>query len=156
MSRQKVLSWSANPYQAMSELASLFPTLDTATGVAPWNVSQFVRWALFHGHCSGSAHAVRFLLSVWNAAADWRRIIKETKTSYEDPILYQALQQLREEVAACLREALKRTPTAEKIQKAVDERLELFKPFNLAEAVGTWDAVHRAAVSAWISDPFWT
>jgi hypothetical protein len=61
-----------------------------------------------------------------------------------------------ERAAAYLREALKRTPTAEKLQKAVDERLELFKPFNLAEAVGTWDAAHRAAVGAWISDPFWT
>lgn len=155
MKRQKPLVWSANRHQAMSELASLFPTLDTASGVNPWNVSQFVHWAIFHRHCSGAAHAVRFLLSVWNSASDWRQIIKKTKTSYEDPILYQALQQLRKEAAADLCETPNRTPTAEKIQQRVDEWLGLFKPFNLSDAVAVWDVEHRAAVGAWLSDPFW-
>lgn len=139
----------------MSELAGLFPTLKRASGVKPWNASQFVRWAIFHGHGSGSAHAVRFLLSVWNPDSDWREILKEAKASHENQTLYQTMLQLRKEAAAYLGETLQRTPTDAQIQKDVDERLELFLPFNLSDAVAVWDAEHRAAVSAWIADPFW-
>jgi hypothetical protein len=139
----------------MSELAGLFPTLARASGVKPWKASQFVRWAILHGHCSGSAHAVRFLLSVWNPASDWREILKEAKASHEDQTLYQTMLQLRKEAAADLSETLQRTPTEAQIQKDVEERLELFRPFNLSDAVAVWDAKHRAALTAWISDPFW-
>ena len=155
MRRPQPLRWSENRYQAMSELAGLFPTLETASGVKPWKVTQFVRWAIFHGHCSGSAHAVRFLLSVWNPDSDWREILKEAKASHEDQTLYQTMLQLRKEAAAYLSETLQRTPTEAQIQKDVEERLELFRPFNLSDAVAVWDAEHRAALSAWINDPFW-
>lgn len=155
MKRQKPLRWSESRYQAMSELAGLFPTLDEASGVRPWNASKFIRWAIFHCHCSGSAHAVRFLLSVWNPDSDWRDIVKEAKASHEDQTLYQTMLQLRNEAAAYLGKMLQRTPTDAQIQKDVDEQLELFRPFNLSDAIAVWDAEHRAAVSAWIADPFW-
>lgn len=155
MSRRNVHEWSSDRRQAMTELAALFPTLDKASGVRPWNACQFVKWAALHGHCSGSAHAVRFLLSVWNPDADWRETLQEADASHTDPLLCQTLQQVRKEAAAQLRETLQRSPTEEQIQKAVKEWLELFRPFNLSDAVAVWDAEHRAAVSAWIVDPFW-
>jgi len=155
MSRRKVQEWSSDRRQAMTELASLFPTLDLASGVNPWNVCQFVKWAALHGHCSGSAHAVRFLLSVWNPNGDWRELLQEAKASDQDPLLYQTLQQVRKEAAAHLRDALQRSPSEAQLKKAVAEWLELFRPFSLSDAVAAWDAQHRAAVSAWIMDPFW-
>lgn len=155
MSRRSVHGWSADRRQAMTELVGLFPTLDRASGVKPWNACQFVRWAALHGHCSGSAHAVRFILSVWNPDADWREILQEAKPSHTDPLPYQTLQQVRKEAAAQLRETLQRSPTEEQIQQAVKEWLEIFRPFNVSDAVAAWDADHRAAVSAWIMDPFW-
>lgn len=155
MRRQKILSWSEDRHQAMSELASLFPTLKKASGVKPWKASQFVRWAIFHGHCSGSAHAVRFLLSVWNPDSDWRQLLIEAGPSDDDQLLYQTMLQMRKEAAGYLSETLQHTPTEAQIQKDVEERLELFRPFNLSDAVAVWDAEHRAAVSTWIKDPFW-
>jgi len=155
MRGRNATGWSTDRRQAMSQLASLFPTLSMATGVKPWNACQFVKWAAMHGHCSGSAHAVRFVLSVWNADADWRQILKDAKASHEDPLPYQTLQQIRKEAAANLAEMQQRSPTEAQIQKTVDDWLELFGPFDLADAVAVWDREHRAAVSAWITDPFW-
>lgn len=147
--------WAPDGRQAMSQLASLFPTLATAAGLSPWNPCQFVKWAAMHGHCGGSAHAVRFLLSVWNRDADWRQLLKEAEPRESDPLLYQTLQAVQKAAAASLTEILQRKPTQAQINKAVDEWLQLFGPFNLAEAVAVWDRKHRAAVSAWIADPFW-
>lgn len=155
MTGQNAPEWATDGRQAMSQLASLFPTLATAPGLKPWNPCQFVRWAAMHGHCSGSAHAVRFLLSVWNAAADWRQLLKEADASEGDPLMLQTLQEVRKAAAANLTEMLQRKPTPAQVNKAVDEWLELFGPFNLADAVAVWDRKHRAAVSAWITNPFW-
>lgn len=147
--------WPEDRHQAMSELAGMFPTLRGAKGIQPWNPSQFVQWAALHGHCSGSAHAVRFVLSVWNAQADWREILQEAEAGDRDPLPYQTLQQLRKEAAASLRETHNRAPTEAQLKKTVEEWLQLFGPFRLADAVASWDAKHRAAVGAWIADPFW-
>lgn len=155
MRNERVQAWPANRRQAMSELVSLFPTLRGATGVRPWHATEFVRWAALHGHCSGSAHAVRFVLSVWNPSADWREILKEAKASDEDRVPYQAIQQVRREAAALLAEQLGKPPTATQLNREVDGWLDLFGPFNLADAVAVWDRAHRAAVNAWVADPFW-
>lgn len=155
MNSSKPDQWSPDREQAMSELVRMFPTLQTARGVQPWKPTEFVKWAALHGHSSGSAHAVRFVLLVWNPSADWREILKEAKPSDKDPLPYQTMQQLRKEAAAQLTETLQRAPTAAQLQKEVDRWLELFAPFNLADAVAVWDRHHRAAVTAWVSDPFW-
>lgn len=155
MSSEKMEAWPANRHQAMSMLVRLFPTLRTAAGVSPWNASEFVRWAALHGHCSGSAHAVRFVLSVWNASADWREILKEAKADDDNRVPYLTMQQLRRDAVAVLAEQGGKPPTATQIEKEVNGWLQLFGPFNLADAVSVWDRKHRAAVSAWISDPFW-
>lgn len=155
MSGEPIQPWPANRRQAMSMLVSLFPTLCTAEGVNPWSATEFVRWAALHGHCSGSAHAVRFVLSVWNANADWREILKEAKADDADRVLYLTMQQLRRDAAALLAEQGGKQPTATQIEREVNGWLQRFGPFNLADAVSVWDRKHRAAVSAWIADPFW-
>ena len=155
MKTERFQEWPANGRQAMSLLVSLFPTLSMATGVRPWNPTEFVRWAALHGHCSGSAHAVRFVLSVWNPSSDWREILKEAKASHEDRVLHQTMQQMRREVAASLADQRGKPPTESQIEQEVDGWLELFGPFRLADAVAVWDSAHRAAVGAWIAKPFW-
>ena len=81
MNSSKPDQWSPDREQAMSELVRMFPTLQTARGVQPWKPTEFVKWAALHGHSSGSAHAVRFVLLVWNSSADWREILKEAELS---------------------------------------------------------------------------
>ena len=80
---------------------------------------------------------------------------RQHEPSDEDPLPYQTMQQLRKEAAAQLTETLQRRPTAAQLQKEVDRWLQLFAPFNLADAVAVWVRHHRAAVTAWVSDPFW-
>lgn len=155
MTRERCKEWPTDRLQAMAALVSLFPTLRTASGVHPWNATEFVRWAALHVHGSGSAHAVRFVLSVWNPSTDWREILKGAKPCDEDQVLYRTMQRLRQEATVTLSERLGKAPTAPQIEKELDGWLELFQPFHLAHAVAVWDAKHRAAVSAWIADPFW-
>lgn len=64
--------WGDGGRDGMARLAQMFPTLRQAAGVAPWDPDALMRWASSSGAItSGSAHAVAFLLNVWNTRADW-------------------------------------------------------------------------------------
>lgn len=55
----------------MTALAMTFPTLRGAAGVEPFDPGALDAWAAAGGRGSGSRHAVKFILSVWNQHGDW-------------------------------------------------------------------------------------
>lgn len=55
----------------MTELALTFPTLRDAPGVKPFDTGLLDAWAAAGGRGSGSQHATRFLLAVWNSEGEW-------------------------------------------------------------------------------------
>ena len=61
-----------NKRERMAELAESFPTLEGAPGVAPFDAERLDQWADGGGRGSGSQHAVRFILAVWNYRNDWK------------------------------------------------------------------------------------
>ncbi len=70
--------WGGGGRDGMTRLAQMFPTLREADGVAPWEPEALMRWAVSSGALtSGSAHAVAFLLNVWNSRVDWREVAAE-------------------------------------------------------------------------------
>lgn len=63
--------------ELMTLLAETFPSLNRefagdVPGVAPWDPVLLDAWAFDGGHGSGSVHAVRFLLGLWNGHVAWQ------------------------------------------------------------------------------------
>lgn len=56
--------------ERFQHLLFIFPALERADGLDPWEVVGFMRWA-----CSGKSHGeivtARFVLGVWNPQTDW-------------------------------------------------------------------------------------
>lgn len=65
--------WGGGGREAMVELARMFPTLAGAAGIEPWDPEALMRWSATSA-TSGGAHAVAFLLNVWNSRTDWRAL----------------------------------------------------------------------------------
>lgn len=61
----------------ISQLAQTFPSLRGKPGVAPWDVMMFLRWTMVASH--GEVLAAKFVLGVWNPAADWGEIAVRNK-----------------------------------------------------------------------------
>lgn len=57
--------------ERMTALASRFPSLQRAPGVRPFDPERLDAWAAGPAPSSGAVHAARFVLSVFNARAEW-------------------------------------------------------------------------------------
>ena len=70
------------------QLARTFPSLGkNAPGIDPWIPHELNRWAVGPAS-SGERHAARFVLAVWDNAADWecgRFDIVEALTVWDEP-----------------------------------------------------------------------
>jgi len=66
--------WGDDPAGWISRLARRFPSLRDAVGIDPWDALTFLRWSDGPQLTGGMAHAIRFVLQVWNASTDWREI----------------------------------------------------------------------------------
>jgi hypothetical protein len=64
--------WGEPGPAAMTRLARSFPSLRDAFGVEPWDALAFIRWSDGPQLTTGMAHAIRFVLQVWNPSTDWR------------------------------------------------------------------------------------
>lgn len=58
----------------MTALGKLFPTLQDAPGVDPWDVDALVAWLNGPAPGAGASAAGRFLLGVWNSRIDWTEL----------------------------------------------------------------------------------
>jgi hypothetical protein len=58
--------------ERMVRLCHAFPTLRGVPGTDPWNALRFLEWLCTSGGVTtGSKHAGRFVLQVWNPSTDW-------------------------------------------------------------------------------------
>ncbi len=69
--------WGGGGREGMAQLARMFPTLAGAEGAEPWAPEALMRWSVSGVATSGAAHAVAFLLNVWNSRTDWRAVAAE-------------------------------------------------------------------------------
>lgn len=70
-------TWGDDNRVAMTRLCNLFPTLVGVPGTDPWTPHELLRWLLTSGGpTSGSVHAAKFVLQVWNSAADWQALAR--------------------------------------------------------------------------------
>jgi hypothetical protein len=69
--------WSDDSRVAMSRLCNRFPTLVGVPGTDPWDAGELLRWLFTSGApTSGSVHAAKFVLQVWNASQDWEAFVR--------------------------------------------------------------------------------
>lgn len=68
--------WGGGGRDGMTQLARMFPTLRGAPGIEPWDPEVLMRWSASRA-THGAAHAVAFLLNVWNPNAEWREVAAE-------------------------------------------------------------------------------
>jgi hypothetical protein len=58
---------------AMERLCALFPTLRGVPGTSPWDAMHLLTWLVTsEAPTSGSRHAAKFVLQVWNSGDDWQ------------------------------------------------------------------------------------
>jgi hypothetical protein len=115
-----------NYYPKMTQLARSFPTLDKADGIEPWDPEKLDVWACGRTPSHAGLHAARFVLAVWSG-----HMGRAQKTTYK--------------------------------VKNVESNMAHFHietpwhcgPFDAVDALGTWDARHRASFVAWASEPWW-
>lgn len=58
-------------YEKLTDLAKMFPTLQEADGVSPFDGEALDRWACNPSRGSGAFHAAQFVLAVFNMEAPW-------------------------------------------------------------------------------------
>lgn len=116
-----------NHYPKMTQLARLFPTLDTADGIEPFGPHKLDAWACSGAPSSGGLHAARFILSLWSGRC---ALYKRTKALKEDG-----------EICGYLYRA--ETPWR-------------CGPFELFDALNVWDVHHRSAFLSWAREPWWS
>ena len=63
MERQSELGFMVHAIQ--------FPSLNSATGVMPWDPNQLDIWAAELGRDQQAIHAARYILEKWNPSFDW-------------------------------------------------------------------------------------
>lgn len=57
--------------KCMEVLARSFPSLQNATGIAPWDAKVLEGWACSPAPSHGMLCAAQFLLTVWNPYEEW-------------------------------------------------------------------------------------
>ena len=109
-----------------TQLCRSFPTLLRAPGIYPWDPHELDAWA--SGPAShGGVYAARFVLAVWTGRmGKWS---KSRKTPEKDSF------------HGCWRFNL-------------DTNWRC-GPFDVVDAMGTWDEVHRGAFLTWAQKPWW-
>lgn len=172
--RVRQLLYPGEGRQQMTALCKSFPSLaERAKGIDPWNVDHFLLWMLRGGGGSGCMHAARFVLQVWNGRSDWvacvRGAFKQRSPDPDDSpsakALYEGASRVLKEVRADLEDCEKssakeygrpvRSITDSEVDKVVEEHLEKFKPFNVTDAISSWDEEHRKAFLTWCDNAFW-
>lgn len=129
-------------FKTMQELVAAFPTLRNAEGVNPWDVDQFLIWALTrHRGGGGAAHAIRFCLNVYNPSCDWAGYVL-TGSAFAS-----LASDIRREVAGNCR-------SEQEIEQEARKQLLLIEPFNLGKALGVWDAFHVEVLREYLEDPY--
>jgi hypothetical protein len=113
-------------HRRMTELARLFPTLRRADGLAPWDPHKLDAWACSGAPCHGGLHAARFMLAVWSGHAGRVRLGRQTAQGKRDGVTRFILE----------------TPWR-------------CGPFDVVDAMGTWDNMHRMVFLAWAKEPWW-
>lgn len=72
--RRKTLWGDAPGQNAMANLCTLFPSLRGVPGTDPWDSMLLLRWLLTsEAVTTGSIHAAKFVLQVWNSRADYQQ-----------------------------------------------------------------------------------
>jgi len=116
-----------NLYPKMTALAQSFPTLEIAPGVEPFDPDRLDEWASSGAPSHGALYAARFILAVWAGRAG--RMGKARKSRKKDG--------WHGEWSFSLV-----TPWR-------------CGPFDVVDALGTWDWHHRNAFVAWAQGPWW-
>jgi hypothetical protein len=71
--------WGSDPAERMERLCRAFPTLRGQPGTSPWNAMHLLEWLCTGGGVTtGSHHAARFVLQVWNSSTDWGALAMKT------------------------------------------------------------------------------
>jgi len=118
-----------NYHPKMTALCRTFPTLnhENIPGIDPWDPEKLDEWACGAAPSHGALFAARFVLAVWNGRAG--RVGKPRKTPEKDSW-----------------HGRWRFPFDTQWRCG---------PFDVVDALGTWDATHREAFIAWVKDPMW-
>ena len=67
--------WGADGNERMARLCRTFPTLRGVPGTEPWNAMHFLDWLCTSpAVTTGSDHAGRFVLQVWNPGTNWAEL----------------------------------------------------------------------------------
>jgi hypothetical protein len=101
----------------------MFPTLDEADGVDPFDVDILDAWACGPVPSSGGRYAAQFILAVWSGRVG--RVGSRPTRDSEGSWIFNV-------------------ETAWKCG-----------PFDVVDALGTWDAQHRSAFLEWAANPWW-
>ena len=155
---ERETQFPGTPRQKMTVLCRLFPTLRAAKGIDPWSFDHFVLWALNSVGGSGQGHAVRFVLNVWNSKSDKAEFLKcevrrPRPEAAKDRVLWDGLQKLRANARRCLADRGEQHDTAG-VEALLDDWFSLVGPFNVTDAISTWDEKHCEAFRKWAAFPF--
>lgn len=128
--------WPNDTRDAMSALCTLFPSLRGVPGTTPWNADALLAWLCGPAPTSGSFHAAKFVLGVWNSGTSWGDVARDDGLLNVPP----------DTAASELRDA----------EKWLDARIRaLNQPFDVFAALNVWDRAHADAFKRWVDAPFW-
>lgn len=113
------------PRNRMTLLCGTLPTLDRADGATPFEPDVLDGWACGPVPCHGALHAARFVLAVWSGRAGVVGKPRHRPKNWDG--------EWRFPVDSPWRSG----------------------PFDVVDALGTWDGAHRAAFVAWAQRPWW-
>lgn len=114
-----------NHYPRMTELARTFPTLHKADGVEPFDAEKLDAWACSGAPSHGGLYAARFILAMWSGRAGVVGKPRRDKKSWNGEWRFPINTSWR-----C-------------------------GPFDIIDALGTWDDYHRSAFIEWAVNPWW-
>lgn len=113
---------------SMSDLALTFPTLERAEGLYPFDAPVFDEWACSAGLCHGGIYAAQFVLAVYHGRMG-KLADKPRKTPAKD--------------------------TWFGVHRWNLDSHWRIGPFDVVDALSTWDSKHRAAFVAWARAPWY-
>jgi len=165
--------WGKPGPEAMTRLANLFPTLQTADGVAPWNAMAFLEWLCGPAPSSGARWAGLFVLGVWNNT-DWSAAARAELSARTcdtcggvGQLAHETAGRVRRDGARYFRTTYDddgRVLGEESVATDPCDRCEgsgKYVPslapgrFDVFSAIAVWDREHIAAFRMWVDFPFW-
>jgi hypothetical protein len=160
---------------SMTRLARLFPALNAADGVDPWDVDRFMEWLVGPAPGSGAFWAGLFVLGVWNPTTDWSEYAT-TLPSRECELCAGLGKVAQEDHEPVLRgdvpgvfvrrvynddDEVTGTRVVETVRcKGCGGEGEYVPSlrtgrFDLFGALGSWDHAQLTAFLTWVQYPFW-